>query len=101
MAFALSRPFVIGLSFTLRVGMPKCSRLFALMNDRSRFGFVYIGFVGSCQCCSSLSSKFPKLFPTFVQSSLFSFVFLLIRVISMEGGILPWCCSAGWCCSSV
>ena len=30
MAFALSRSFVIGLSFTLRVGMPMFSRLFAL-----------------------------------------------------------------------
>ena len=32
-AFPLSRSFVIGLSFTLRVGMPMFSRLFALMND--------------------------------------------------------------------
>ena len=32
--FALSRSFVIGLSFTLRVGMPMFSRLFALMNDQ-------------------------------------------------------------------
>ncbi len=73
---------MIGLSFTLRVGMPMFSRLFALMNDQNRFGFVfktvanlvvYIGFVGSCQCFSSLSSKFPKLFPMFVQSSLFCF----------------------------
>ena len=32
-AFALSRSSVIGLSFTLRVGMPMFSRLFALMND--------------------------------------------------------------------
>ena len=42
-AFALSRSFVIGLSFTLslRVGMPMFSRLFALMNDKNRFGFVF------------------------------------------------------------
>ena len=33
-AFALSRSFVIGLSFTLRVGMPMFSRLFALMKTR-------------------------------------------------------------------
>ena len=46
-AFALSQSFVIGLSFTLRVGMPMFSRLFALMNDQNRFGFVNtgIGFV--------------------------------------------------------
>ena len=40
-AFALSRSFVIGLSFTLRVGMPMFSRLFDLMNDQNRFGFVF------------------------------------------------------------
>ena len=40
------------------------SRLFALMNDHNRF-------VVSCKCFSSLSSMFPKLFPMFVQSSLF------------------------------
>ena len=40
-AFALLRSFVIGLSFTLRVGMPMFSRLFALMNDQNRFGFVF------------------------------------------------------------
>ena len=40
-AFALSRSFVIGLSSTLRVGMPMFSRLFALMNDQNRFGFVF------------------------------------------------------------
>ena len=40
-AFALSRSFVIGLLFTLRVGMPMFSRLFALMNDQNRFGFVF------------------------------------------------------------
>ena len=40
-AFALSRSYVIGLSFTLRVGMPMFSRLFALMNDQNRFGFVF------------------------------------------------------------
>ena len=39
--FALSRSSVIGLSFTLRVGMPMFSRLFALMNDQNRFGFVF------------------------------------------------------------
>ena len=39
--FALSRSFVIGLSFTLRAGMPKLSRLFALMNDHNRFCFVF------------------------------------------------------------
>ena len=38
-AFALSLSFVVGLSSTLRVGMPMCSRLFALMNDQNRFGF--------------------------------------------------------------
>ena len=43
-AFALSRSLVIGLSLTLRVGMPMCYRLFALMNDQNR-----LGFVGSCQ----------------------------------------------------
>ena len=40
-AFALSRSFVIGLSSTLRVGMPMCSRLFALTNNQNRFGFVF------------------------------------------------------------
>ncbi len=40
-AFALSRSFAIDLSFTLRVGMPMFSRLFALMNDQNRFGFVF------------------------------------------------------------
>ena len=40
-AFALSRSFEIVLSFTLRVGMSMCSRLFALMNDQDRFGFVF------------------------------------------------------------
>ena len=40
-AFALSRSLVIGLSFTLRVGMPMYSRLFALINDQNRFGFVF------------------------------------------------------------
>ena len=40
-AHALSRSSVIGLSFTLRVGMPMFSRLFALMNDQNRFGFVF------------------------------------------------------------
>ena len=39
--FALSRSSVIGLSFTLRIGMPMFSRLFALMNDQNRFGFVF------------------------------------------------------------
>ena len=39
--FALPRSFVIGLSFTLRVGMPMFSRLFALMNDQNHFGFVF------------------------------------------------------------
>ena len=42
---------------------------------------VYVGFVGSCQCFSSLSSKFPKLFPMFVQSSLFFFLWLLFRLL--------------------
>ena len=40
-SFALSRSFVIGLSFTLRVGIPMFSRLFALMNHQNRFGFVF------------------------------------------------------------
>ena len=40
-AFALSRSYVIGLSSTLRVGMPMFSRLFALVNDQNRFGFVF------------------------------------------------------------
>ena len=40
-AFALSRSFVISLSFTLRVGMPMFSRLFALMNDQNHFKFVF------------------------------------------------------------
>ena len=40
-AFALSRSFVIGVSYILRVGMPMFSRLFALMNDQNRFGFVF------------------------------------------------------------
>ena len=39
--FALSWSFVIGLSLTLRVGMPMISRLFPLMNDQNRFGFVF------------------------------------------------------------
>ena len=39
--FALSRSFVIGLSLTLKVGMPMFSRLFVLMNDHNRFGFVF------------------------------------------------------------
>ena len=39
-ALVLSRSFVIGLSSTFRVGMPMFSRLFALMNDHNRFGFV-------------------------------------------------------------
>ena len=29
------------------------------------------------------------------------FASVLIRVISMEGGFLTWCCSAGWRWSSV
>ena len=37
----ISRSFVIGLSFTLKVGMPMFYRLFALMNDQNRFGFVF------------------------------------------------------------
>ena len=40
-AFALSGSSVIGLSFTVRVGMPMFSHLFALMNDQNRFGFVF------------------------------------------------------------
>ena len=36
-AFALSRSFVISLSFSIRVGMPMCYRLFALMKDQKRF----------------------------------------------------------------
>ena len=40
-AFDLSRSFVIGLSFTLRVGMPMFSRLFALLNDQNRLGIVF------------------------------------------------------------
>ena len=40
-ALALSRSFVIGLSCTLRVEMLMFSRLFALMNDQNRFGFVF------------------------------------------------------------
>ena len=36
MAFALSRSFVIGLSFTLRVGMPMFSRLFAKTTPEDR-----------------------------------------------------------------
>ena len=40
-AFALSRSFVIGVSYILRVGMPMFSRLFALMNDQNRFGLVF------------------------------------------------------------
>ena len=39
-AFALSRSFVIGFSFT-RVGMPMFSRLFALMNDQNGLGSVF------------------------------------------------------------
>ena len=110
-AFALSRSSVIGLS-----SMPMFSRLFALMNDQNRFGFIFRQFGCLHRICrklpmlSSLSSKFRKLFPMFVQSSLFCLfygfcfvfsAFLLIRVISMEGGFLPWSCRAGWCCSSV
>ena len=37
----LSLVVVEGLSSTLRVGMPTFSRLFALMNDQNRFGFVF------------------------------------------------------------
>ena len=40
-AFALSCSFVIGLSFTLRVGMPMFSGLFAVTNDHNRFRFVF------------------------------------------------------------
>ncbi len=40
-AIALSRSFVIDLWFTLRVGMPMFSRLFALMNDQNHFKFVF------------------------------------------------------------
>ena len=40
-AFALSLSFVIGLSFTLRVGMPMLSCLFDMTNDQNRFGFVF------------------------------------------------------------
>ena len=40
-AFALSRSSVIGLSFTIRFLMPMFSRLFVLMNDQNRFGFVF------------------------------------------------------------
>ena len=54
-AFALSQSFLIGLSFTLRVGMPVCFRLFVLMIDQNRLALVfinlvvYIGFVRSSQ----------------------------------------------------
>ena len=40
-AFALSRSFVIGLSFTIRVGIPTFSRWFALMKVRNRCVFVF------------------------------------------------------------
>ena len=41
-AFALSRSFIIGWSFTRSVGMPMFSRLsFALINDQNRFGLVF------------------------------------------------------------
>ena len=58
-AFALSRSFVIGLSFTLKVGMPMFSRLFALMNDQNRFGFVL-----DCHqfgCLHRICRKLPML----------------------------------------
>ena len=41
-AFALSWSFVIGFSFTLRVRMSTFARLFALINDQNRLGFVFI-----------------------------------------------------------
>ena len=50
-AFALSRSFVIGLSFTLRVGMPMFSRLFALMNDQNRF-YMLLHSLQLCKNCS-------------------------------------------------
>ena len=58
-AFALSRSFVIGLPFTLRVGMPMFSRLFALMNDQNRFVFV----LGCHQfgCFHKMCRKLPML----------------------------------------
>ena len=59
-AFALSRSFVIGLSFTLRVGMPMFSRLFALMNDQNRFGFVFI-YCHQFGCFHRVCRKFPML----------------------------------------
>ena len=58
-AFALSRSFAIGLSFTLRVGMPMFSRVFALMNDQNRFGFVL-----DCRqfgCLHKICRKLPML----------------------------------------
>ena len=57
-AFALSRSFVIGLSFTLRVGMPMFSRLFALMNDQNSFGF---GFKLDCHQLGCLYRNCRKL----------------------------------------
>ena len=65
--FALSRSFVIGLSFTLRVGTPMFSCLFALMNDQNRFGFVLrFGCLHSiCRklfgCLHSICRKLPML----------------------------------------
>ena len=56
-AFALSRSFVIGLSFTLRVGMPMFSRLFALMNDQNRFRFDCHQF----GCLHMICRKLPML----------------------------------------
>ena len=67
-AFALSRSFVIGLSFTLRVGIPMFSRL----------------FVGSCQCLSSLSSKFPKLSQCSFNAVCFAFLLLLFRLLCIR-----------------
>ncbi len=58
-AFALSRSFVIGLSFTLTVGMPMFSRLFALMNDQNRLDL----FLDCHQfgCLHRICRKLPML----------------------------------------
>ena len=40
-AFALSQSFIIGWSFTRRVGIPMFFRLFDLINDQNCFGLVF------------------------------------------------------------
>ena len=53
-----------------------------------------MGFVGCCQCFSSLSSKFPICSPMFVQSILFGFSMASVRLLSIlinSRDIHGWC----------